>query len=180
MARAEQLIVEREREDREAGLAARALPEDVRREVAIRVGVGSIKYADLSCDRVKDYVFDIDRMVAFKGDTAGYLQYAHARARAIVRDAGAAPGAIVLGSPVERALVLRLLGFAGGRPHARTHRLAGYLYDLATAFTEFYGKCPVLASTGETRASRLAIVELAGRTLALGLDLLGIAAPDRM
>jgi arginyl-tRNA synthetase len=186
IARAEQVILEIEAGKRERGAPVEELEPELRRDVARAVGVGSIKYADLSCDRVKDYVFDVDRMVSFKGDSAGYLQYAHARARGIFRelDQPATLGPIRITAPAERGLVVRLLGLGGVvrsvEATLEPHRLAGYLFDVATAFTEFYDACPVLTSTGDLRASRLALADLTARTLSRGLGLLGIAAPERM
>jgi arginyl-tRNA synthetase len=161
------------------------LEPEVRAEVGRMVGIGSIKYADLCSDRIKDYVFDLDRMVSFDGNTAGYLQYAHARVRSIFRKAGEAKaGAIQVVEPAERALVLELLGFgavvAAVEETLEPHRLANYLYGVAMAFTSFYEKCPILKSEGEVRASRLALADLTAKTLAQGLDLLGIQAPERM
>jgi arginyl-tRNA synthetase len=158
-----------------------------REAVARRVGVGSIKYADLSSDRVKDYVFDWDRMLAFEGNTAPYLQYAHARIRSIFRRAAAEGqvGPIVIAAPAERSLALALLGF-GAVVHEvaetlQPHRLCTYLFGLASAFSSFYEQCPVLkADSDEERASRLALADLTARVIARGLDLLGIEAPDRM
>ena len=159
-----------------------------RQEVARAVGVGAVKYADLSSDRVKDYVYDLDRMLAMEGNTAPYLQYAHARIRSIFRRGGeeVVDGApVVLEGPAERALALQLLRLESAvREVADTlqpHRLATYLFELASAFTAFYEQCPVLkAPTPELRASRLVLCDLSARTLRLGLDLLGIEAPDRM
>ena len=159
--------------------------------LAKAVGVGAIKYADLSSDRIKDYVFDWDRMLALEGNTAPYLMYAHARIRSIFQKAGIAPGAeppasaIILGEPSEKALALELLRFgtvvADVAASLEPHRLTGYLFELAGAFTSFYEKCPVLrADTEEQKASRLALCDLTAKVLARGLDLLGIAAPDRM
>ncbi|MEW6474694.1 MAG: arginine--tRNA ligase [Actinomycetota bacterium] len=159
--------------------------------VSEAVGIGAVKYADLSNDRVKDYVFDWDRMLDFQGNTGPYLQYAHARVRSIFRKAqaegvatsGLAPAAEFL--PAERRLALELLSFDGA-VHAtevslQPHRLCTYLFDLATAFTDFYESCPVLrADTPEQVRSRLFLADLTARILAQGLDLLGIAAPDRM
>ncbi|MFD4992214.1 arginine--tRNA ligase [Cellulosimicrobium cellulans] len=147
----------------------------------------AVKYADLSTTRTRDYVFDVDQMVASSGNTGVYLQYAHARVRSILRKAGergeqvddAAPA-----HPAEKDLVLTLDAFdATLRDVAGTlepHRLCGYLYDVATAFTRFYDLCPVLKAEGATRGNRLALCELTSRTLATGLDLLGIAAPERL
>lgn len=159
---------------------------DTRATMARAVGVGAIKYADLSSDRVKDYVFDLDRMVQFEGNTGGYLQYAHARPRSILRKAGEAEpaGAILPEEKAEKALVLALLSF-GATVRAvgdtlEPHRLCGYLYDLATRYNEFYDQCPVLKAEGAVRASRLRLSWLTARTLEQGLSLLGIAAPERM
>ncbi len=153
--------------------------------VARMVGTGAIKYADLSSDRIKDYIFDLDRMVSFDGNTAGYLQYAHARVRSIFRKAGEGPiGPIVIAEPAERALALSLLGFAAAVEAVETtlepHRLAGALYAMAMAFSTFYEQCPILKSEGEVRASRLALADLTAKTIAKGLDLLGIEVPERM
>jgi arginyl-tRNA synthetase len=156
--------------------------------VARKVGIGAVKYADLSSDRMKDYIFDWKRMLAFEGNTAPYLQYAHARIRSIFRKAEALavdPGAIVLAEPAEKALALQLIGFGGSVADVaatlQPHRLCTYLFDLATAFTKFYETCPVLRADDEAvRRSRLALSDLSARVLARGLDLLGIEAPDRM
>jgi len=154
------------------------------------VGVGALKYADLSTDRIKDYVFDWDRMLAFEGNTAPYLQYAHARICSIFRRAGVErsavnAGAIVLGEPQERTLALHLLQFDGAVTDTierfSPHRLCTYLFDLAHAFTAFYDACPVVKAADEpTRRSRLALCDVTARVLATGLGLLGIGAPERM
>lgn len=153
--------------------------------VARMVGAGAIKYADLSSDRIKDYVFDLERMVSFDGNTAGYLQYAHARVRSIFRKAdGGRVGPIRVEEPAERALVLSLLGFSAAvaavEETLEPHRLAGFLYAVALAFSTFYEQCPILKSDGDVRASRLALADLTAKTLAKGLDLLGIEVPERM
>jgi arginyl-tRNA synthetase len=164
-----------------------------RESVARIVGIGAVKYADLSTDRRRDYVFDYDRMLSFDGNTAPYLQYAHARIHSIFRRAGIDPAGVapdgiaervIVAEPAERALALELLEFGGVVDDVADtlefHRLAAYLYGLATTFTSFYEQCPVLRAEGEVRASRLALCALTARTLAVGLDLLGIVAPDRM
>ena len=163
------------------------LDEATARDVAHAVGVGAIKYADLSTDRNRDYIFDFERMLAFEGNTSPYLQYAHARIQSILRKAGGDGDdarEVLLEHPAERALALELLGFgAGVQDVARTlefHRLATYLYVLATRFTAFYDVCPVLHSGGATQASRLMLCRLTARTLAVGLNLLGIRAPEHM
>ena len=162
-----------------------------RRALAAEIGIGAIKYADLANDRIKDYVFDWDRMLAAEGRTGPYLQYAHARIQSIFRkgaEAGVARkqgAAIAVAEPAEGKLALELLDFGTAVLEAgetlKPHRLAGYLYDLATAFTSFFETCPVLKAPDDaTRASRLALCELTARVLARGLGLLGIAAPERM
>ncbi|WP_437853716.1 arginine--tRNA ligase [Sorangium sp. So ce363] len=156
--------------------------------VARAVGVGAVKYADLSSDRIKDYVFDWDRMLAFEGNTAPYLMYAHARVRSIFRKAGVESpreAGIVLSEPAERALVLELLRFGAVLEDVAAtlepHRLCGYLFELAGSFTSFYERCPVLrAESDDVRRSRLALCDLTAEVLAKGLGLLGIEAPERM
>ena len=167
------------------------LAPDERAGAARSVAMGAIKYADLQNDRIKDYVFDWGRMLAFEGNSGPYLQYAHARVRSIFRrgeitDASfLTAAAVVVGHDAERALVLQLLGLAevvdAVVETLQPHRLATYLFELAQAFTAFFEHCPVLRAPDEaTRTSRLALSELTARTLALGLGLLGIDAPDRM
>ena len=166
------------------------LPAAEQARIASAVGVGAVKYADLSNDRIKDYVFDWNRMLSFEGNTAPYLMYAHARIRSILRKAHEAtreetvPGALALDAPQERALALALVQLEGALERAaegcHPNRICAFLYDVASAFTSFYEACPVLKADGPTRASRLALCEVSARTLALGLDLLGISAPDQM
>jgi arginyl-tRNA synthetase len=156
--------------------------------VALAVGIGAVKYADLANDRIKDYVFDWNRMLALDGNTGPYLMYAHARARSIFRKGGISPAGLTapprVESPEERALALALLPF--GSTVERTaeslqpHRLCGFLYDLAGAFTAFYEACPVLKAEGEVREARLALSLLTARVLERGLGVLGIEAPDQM
>jgi arginyl-tRNA synthetase len=156
-------------------------------EVARAVGIGAVKYADLSGDRERDYVFAWDRMLAKEGNTSVYLQYAHARTRSILRKAGGEPEGtrIRLDEPAERALALKLLRFGEALQAATNayapHKLCTYLYETAVAFSRFYDDCPVLkAPTPELRASRLRLTTLTAHTLALGLSLLGIDAPDQL
>jgi len=162
------------------------LPEEERLRVARQVGIGAVKYADLSSDRIKDYVFDWKRMVAFEGNTGPYLQYAHARIHSIFRKAGGETegGAIRIAAPAERALALELLAFGRALEDVETtlepHKLCGYLYGLASSFSSFFEACPVLKAEPAERASRLALCQVTARTLATGLNLLGIAAPERM
>ncbi|OKI85937.1 arginine--tRNA ligase [Micromonospora sp. CB01531] len=156
-------------------------------EVGRAVGIGAIKYADLSSDRHKDYVLDWERMLALDGNTAPYLQYAYSRIRSIFRRAGTAArpdAAISLVEPAERALAIELLGFSGVVAEvARSldfHQLAAYLYRLAAAFSAFYERCPVLRAGGELRESRLLLCDLTARVLRQGLYLLGIRTPERL
>jgi arginyl-tRNA synthetase len=162
---------------------------ELRAQIAEAVGIGALKYADLSVARDSGYVLDFDRMLALTGNTGPYLQYATARIRSIFRKAGIEPdsaaGPIVLTEEPERELALRLLGFGGAVSQvvqaAEPHKLAGFLFDVASAFTGFYEKCPVLDAPDEAaRASRLALCALALRVLLTGLDLLGIPVPERM
>ena len=162
-------------------------------EVARIVGIGAVKYADLSVAHDTSYTFDLDRMLAPIGNTAPYLQYAGARIRSIGRKAEAegvnasqvANAAISLGETAERELALSILGFAdvvtevaaGSTPH----RLCTYLFDLAQAFTSFYEQCPVLiAETPELRDSRLRLSAIVLEVLQSGLGVLGIRVPERM
>ncbi|MFH8439493.1 arginine--tRNA ligase [Streptomyces sp. NPDC018007] len=153
------------------------------------VGIGAVKYADLSTSAVRDYKFDLDQMVALNGDTSVYLQYAYARIRSILRRAGdAVPAAhpeLEL-APAERALGLHLDQFgevlgevaAGYEPH----KLAAYLYQLASHLTTFYDQCQVLSpdNAPEVVENRLFLVELTARTLHRGMALLGIRTPERL
>ncbi|RGD57492.1 arginine--tRNA ligase [Kitasatospora xanthocidica] len=156
---------------------------------AAQVGIGAVKYADLSTSRSRDYLFDVDRMVSLNGDTGAYLQYAHARIRSVLRRAPQdvtpqAHGTLAL-EPSERALGLALdaFGDAVGAAAAgfEPHRLAAYLFDLASAFTAFYEHCPVLKA-GDRRVleNRLLLCGLTGETLRLGMELLGLEAPERL
>ena len=165
------------------------LTADERAAVVHMIGIGAVKYAELSTDRVKDYVFDWDRMLSFDGNTGPYLQYAHARICSIFRradiDRESVRGlSITVGAPQERALALRLLAYPTAIDSTletySPHKLCTYVYDLATDFTAFYEHCPVLKADEPIRSSRLALADLTARTLAHGLDLLGIDAPEQM
>ncbi len=166
------------------------LPEDERNSIAQVVGVGAVKYFDLSNDRIKDYVFDWDRMLALEGNTAPYLINAYVRIRSIFRKGEVAPDSlkgrsITITQEAERALALQLLQFpqivAGVAESLEPHRLCTYLYELASAFHKFYERCPVLtAEKVEERDSRLGLCHLVARTLKLGLELLGIETVERM
>ena len=166
------------------------LGADERDAVARAVGVGAVKYADLSTERTKDYVFDLDRMLAFEGNTAPYLQNAYVRTRSIFRKGGVDPADArawlpAVDEPAERALVLHLLGMPGVAARAadrlEPHGLCNFLYEAASRFHAFYEACPVLTAPDEaTRRGRLALCQLTGRTLRAGLELLGIDVPEKM
>lgn len=165
------------------------LPEQERAGIARMVGIGGVKYADLSVAHDSDYVFDLDRMLALTGNTGPYLQYATARLRSILRSAGVDPEAqdapVLVTEPAERELALKLLDLDGVLAQVgaiyEPHRLCTYLFELAQTFSSFYEACPVLKADDEqTRASRLTLCALTLRTLVQGLDLLGVEAPERM
>ncbi|MBB2914775.1 arginyl-tRNA synthetase [Streptosporangium becharense] len=164
--------------------------EEERAGIAHAVGMGAVKYADLSVSHDSEYVFDFDRMLALTGNTGPYLQYAQARIRSIFRRGGLSPaeaaGPVVLGHPAERALALRLLGFGATvnevAENSTPHKLASYLFETASAFTTFFENCPVLKDdvAPAVRASRLALCALTLKVLETGLGLLGVQAPERM
>ena len=178
--------------DRAAAAVAEKNPEldgYARAEVARMIGIGAVKYADLSNDRIKDYVFDWDRMLAFEGNTGPYLQYAHARICSIFRRAGVEREAIrgqhiELGAPQERELAKRLLAYPSALGETLAayapHKLCTYLFDLAQEFSAFYEHCPVMQADEPVRSSRLALCDVTARTLRQGLGLLGIDAPEAM
>jgi arginyl-tRNA synthetase len=159
-------------------------------ELARSIGVGAVKYADLSQNRSSDYKFDWDKMISFKGNSGPYLQYAHARICAIFRKGEIDPGALettaalVLEHAAEIALGKQLLQFADVVHEAAAgsypHLIAEHLYALARLFSGFYEQCPVLKADGESRRTRLLLCWLTARQLRRGLDLLGIDAPERM
>ncbi|WP_343063720.1 arginine--tRNA ligase [Haloechinothrix aidingensis] len=163
------------------------LAADALDQIAEQAGIGAVKYADLSSSRVKDYVFDVERMVSFNGNTGVYLQYAHTRIRSILRKAGDPEASIdptIELQPAERALALELDAYSTALSEVSSTleplKLCGYLYDLARDFTTFYEACPVLSADEPVRSNRLALCQLTARTLQHGLDLLGISAPERM
>ncbi len=159
-----------------------------RAAIARAVGVGAVKYADLSKNRTSDYVFDWDRMLSFEGNTAPYLQYAYARIQSLFRRGGIEPeslaGTARPRAPAERALAVALVRFeevldqvgAEGMPHL----LCAYLYDLAAKFTGFYEQCPILGADAGERENRLRLAQRTARTLKAGLELLGIQTVERM
>jgi arginyl-tRNA synthetase len=164
------------------------MDQDTRAQVAHQIGIGAVKYADLSVAHDSDYIFDLDRMLALSGNTGPYMQYAAARIRSIFRNAGLDPASqsapIGVGEAAERALALKLLDF--GSVVARVgddlapHLLCAYLFELSQAFSTFYETCPVLKADGDVRASRLSLCALTLRVIVQGLDLLGVAAPQEI
>ena len=155
-------------------------------KIARAVGIGAVKYADLSKNRTSDYVFDWDAMLSFEGNTAPYLQYAYTRVQSVFRKAGEwdATAPTVLTEPLEKQLAAELLKFEdvlqSVADTAYPHYLAAYLYQIATLFSRFYEACPILKSEGATRNSRLQLAKLTGDTLKQGLELLGIDVLDVM
>ncbi|MFE6223580.1 MULTISPECIES: arginine--tRNA ligase [unclassified Streptomyces] len=167
---------------------AQDLTEEEIADRGAQVGIGAVKYADLSTSAARDYKFDLDQMVSLNGDTSVYLQYAYARIQSILRKAGDAKPAAhpeLELAPSERALGLHVDGF--GETIAETaaeyapHKLAAYLYQLASLYTTFYSECPVLkADTPEQVENRLFLCDLTARTLHQGMALLGIRTPERL
>ncbi|MEU3313378.1 arginine--tRNA ligase [Streptomyces sp. NPDC048387] len=167
---------------------AQDLTEEEIAERGAQVGIGAVKYADLSTSAARDYKFDLDQMVSLNGDTSVYLQYAYARIQSILRKAGEArPAAhpeLELAAS-ERALGLHLDGFgeliAEAAQDYAPHKLAAYLYQLASLYTTFYAECPVLkAATPEQVENRLFLCDLTARTLNKGMSLLGIRTPEKL
>ncbi|WP_431982563.1 arginine--tRNA ligase [Streptomyces qinglanensis] len=162
--------------------------EDEIRARAEQVGIGAVKYADLSNSMTRDYVFDLDRMVSLQGDTSVYLQYAYARVRSIFRKAGGlrpVPHPELELAPAERALALHLDAFADTLVTAadeyEPHKVTAYLYELATLYSRFFENCPVLkAGTTEQAENRLFLCDLTAEVLHQGLALLGIRTPERL
>jgi arginyl-tRNA synthetase len=189
MTRAREIIAEKSPE----------LAESERNEIAKVIGIGAIKYADLSQYRMTDYIFSWDKMLSLHGNTAPYLQNAYVRIRSIFRKAGGpsrmglsrrrsavliTDNAIVLSEPAELNLAKRLSQFAEIVPQVlndfRPNILANYLFEVANSFHTFYEACPVLKADEPVRASRLALCDLTGRVLQRGLKLLGIDVPEKM
>jgi arginyl-tRNA synthetase len=183
------------------------LSEDEKTDIAQKIGIGAVKYADLSQFRMTDYVFSWDRMLSLQGNTAPYLQNAYVRIRSIFRKAGESTVAtplwgvdadvrdaetghrpvatsLTLTDPAEINLAKRLCQFAEVVPQVlndfRPNILANYLFEVANSFHTFYEACPVLKSEEPARSSRLALCDLTGRVLKQGLDLLGIKVPEKM
>ncbi|MFB7213177.1 arginine--tRNA ligase [Streptomyces sp. NPDC056255] len=168
---------------------AKDLTEDEITERATQVGIGAVKYADLSTSAARDYKFDLDQMVSLTGDTSVYIQYAHARSRSIKRKAGelkSQPHPELELAPAERAMALHLDQFgevvAEVAAAYEPHKLASYLYQLSSLFTTFYDQCPVLKPEvpGDVAENRLFLSDLTARTLHQGMELLGIRTPERL
>ena len=166
------------------------LSEAERKEIARVVGLGAIKYADLAPNRQTDYVFNWDKMLAFQGNTAPYLQYAYTRIRSIFRKAAEDGIAVEAGAqinatePDELSLAKHLLNFSLTLEYVveeyRPNYLCSYLYELAGCYSRFYESCPVLKATEPQRSSRLRLCELAGRVMKEGLNALGIEVLEQM
>ncbi|WP_329381117.1 arginine--tRNA ligase [Streptomyces sp. NBC_01351] len=158
-------------------------------ENGLQVGIGAVKYADLSTSAARDYKFDLDQMVSLTGDTSVYIQYAYARIKSILRNAGdrtpVAHPELEL-APAERALGLHLDGFGALLEEAAAeyapHKLAAYLYQLASLYTTFYTECPVVKPEPElvVGENRLFLCDLTARTLSKGMSLLGIRTPEKL
>lgn len=165
-----------------------ALPESERRDIARAVGIGAVKYADLSKHRTSDYVFDWDTMLAFDGNTAPYLQYAYTRIVSLFRRgqvwAEQLEGRVAIETPSERALALTLARFQeivdDVVADALPHYLCGYLYELASRYMQFYEQCPVLNAEADVKTSRLLLCRRTAETMKRGLSLLGIDTVERM
>ena len=179
--------------ERAAAAVAEKNPElsaDKQSAIARIVGIGAVKYADLSTDRIKDYTFDWDRMLSFDGNTSPYLQYAHARICSIFRRADIERQSVrnvmpLIEHTAERELAMRVLQFDSAfwdtLDKYSPHRLCTYLYDLASCFSSFYEQCSVLkADTDDQRKSRLMLCDLTARVMQAGLGVLGIEAPEQM
>src|SRR2546430_4028036 len=163
------------------------LSDEEKSDIAQKIGIGAVKYADLSQYRMTDYVFSWDKMLSLQGNTAPYLQNAYVRIRSIFRKAGeSAPriDELVLADSAEINLAKRLCQFAETVPQVlndfRPNILANYLFEAANTFHTFYEACPVLKSEEPTRSSRLALCDLTARVLKHGLGLLGIQVPEKM
>lgn len=162
------------------------LPDDMRRRIARAVGIGAVKYADLSQNRTTDYVFSWNKMLALTGNTAPYMQYAYVRVQSIFRKAGDLDPqtVITLEHPSEMDLAKHLLRYGeilrSVAEDDKPNWLTGYLYDLAGKFSAFYDNCPVLQSEEPIRSSRLQLSQLTAEILRQGLDLLGISVIEQM
>ena len=177
---------------KEHGHVVPELTDETKTEIANTVGIGAMKYADLSGNRTSDYTFSFDKMLATDGNTATYMQYAYARCRAIFRKGQlddsrfrTTPPNVIITTPAERGLCLQLLRFEETLLAAAAeyvpHLITGYLWELSKAFSGFFENCPVLtAETPELRDSRLLLVDVTGRVIQKSLSLLGIKTVEQM
>ncbi|MGB0231714.1 MAG: arginine--tRNA ligase [Pseudohongiellaceae bacterium] len=162
------------------------LPDSQRREIAERVGIGAVKYADLSKNRTSDYIFDWSTMLSFEGNTAPYLLYAYARIKSILKKASEGNYDAIqnLSEPEERALCLKMLQLGeiieAVERDCMPNQLCNYLYELSGLFMKFYENCPILKAEGSQAESRLALCRLTAETLQQGLELLGITPLEQM
>lgn len=181
-------LLEEAIERADALLAERDTEQTRAPELAQIIGIGAVKYADLSKNRTTDYVFDWDNMLSFEGNTAPYLQYAYTRVASIFNklDGEYAPSAVKITEPAERELSTKLMQFEDAlltvSQDATPHVLCSYLYDVASSFMRFYEACPILKDGigQDTRQSRLGLARLTADTLNAGLSLLGIQTAERM
>ena len=183
IARATKLLQDREVQSKNPDIDDAELAD-----LAEIIGIGAVKYADLSKNRTSDYVFDWDQMLSFDGNTAPYLLYAYSRTRSIFTrgevDLSALPERVVTENEAERRLAVAIAGYQDlleqvaqeGYPH----QLCAYLYELAGRFTQFYEQCPILTSNDATKTRRLTLTKQTGDVLANGLTLLGIRVAERM
>ncbi len=169
------------------------LNEDTKKQISKVIGYGAVKYADLSGNRISDYIFDYDKMLATEGNTATYMQYAYARCRGILRKANvndlhlrSQTPSLAMNHPAERMLALQLLKLeetlTASASLYEPHHITAYLWDLAKSFSIFYDNCKVVddANSADVQASRLLLVDLTGRTIQQALSLLGIGVVERM
>jgi arginyl-tRNA synthetase len=162
------------------------LPDSQRREIAERVGIGAVKYADLSKNRTSDYIFDWSTMLSFEGNTAPYLLYAYARIKSILKKApeGNYDAILNFSEPEERALCLKMLQLGeiieAVDRDCMPNQLCNYLYELSGLFMKFYENCPILKAESSQAESRLALCRLTAETLQQGLELLGITPLEQM
>ncbi|GAC13429.1 arginine--tRNA ligase [Aliiglaciecola lipolytica] len=178
--RAEKLMADRKSDFSEAE----------RQQVAEKIGISAVKYADLSKNRTTDYIFNWDSMLSFEGNTAPYIQYAYTRANKIFKDAGANSdsftASIELQSPQERVLAVKLLQYVEAlnllTAEATPHVLCSYLYELASSFMSFYEACPIFKAgvSNEQKNSRITLTGLTAKTIKSGLELLGISTLEKM